>query len=106
MIFFGILFSCRRWWWQIDSFRKSRLRLSSALLTLLLGALLSATLPFPPILGMTWALATSAVVQLCAGWTPHEDRRLVAAPNMVMPAPVVADVQHPMVPSTVKTGKA
>jgi serine/threonine protein kinase len=106
MVFFGILFTGRRWWWQIDSFRKSRFRISSSLLTLLIGAVLAAALPFPGALGMTWALAISAVVQLCAGWTPHEDRRLVAAPAMVMPAPVVADVQHPMVPPRVKTGKA
>ena len=82
MIFFAGLFAIRRWWWQIDSFRKSRFRVSSALLTLLVGVIVAGVLQqyaFPDSLGATWALAISAVVQLSAGWTPAEDRRLKPA---------------------------
>lgn len=87
MLFFAALFSVRRWWWQIDSFRKSRFRVSSALVTLLLGVVVASVLQqfaFPDALGATWALAISAVVQLSAGWTPPEDRRLrpPAAPEL------------------------
>lgn len=79
MIFFAALFAVRRWWWQADSFRKSRFRVSSALFTLLLGVILASVLQqygFPDSLGATWALAISAVVQLSSGWTPAEDRKL------------------------------
>jgi eukaryotic-like serine/threonine-protein kinase len=79
MIFFASLFAVRRWWWQADSFRKSRFRVSSALFTLLLGVILASVLQqygFPDSLGATWALAVSAVVQLSSGWTPAEDRKL------------------------------
>ena len=77
MIFFGSLFVLRRWWWQIDSFRRSRFRVSSSLLTLLVGVVIAGMLQdfaFPDALGATWALAISAVVQLSSGWTPVEDR--------------------------------
>ena len=83
MIFFAALFSARRWWWQVDSFRKARFRVSSALFTLVLGIVITGMLQdfsFPDALGATWALAISAVVQLSAGWTPAEDRRLAPAP--------------------------
>ena len=59
--------------------RKSRFRVSSALFTLLMGVIVASVLQqyaFPDSLGATWALAISAVVQLSAGWTPPEDRRL------------------------------
>ena len=86
MLFFGLLFAIRRWWRQTDSFRRARFRVSSALFTLLVGAILSGFLPgFPDSLGATWALAISAVVQLSAGWTPHEDR-LPAADSPARPA--------------------
>lgn len=74
MVFFGSLFAARRWWWQSDSFRKSRFRISSTLVTLLVGAVVSGVLQFPAALGATWALAISAVVQLSAGWTPQAER--------------------------------
>jgi hypothetical protein len=79
MIFFGALFAVRRWWWQIDSFRKSRFRVTSALFTLVVGVVITGMLQeysFPDALGATWALAISAVVQLSAGWTPSENRLL------------------------------
>lgn len=76
MLFFGILFAARRWWWQTDSFRRSRFRISSTLVTLLVGAVVAGVLHFPGALGATWALAISAVVQLSAGWTPPEERLL------------------------------
>ena len=101
MAFFGILFAARRWWWQIDSFRKSRFRVSSALVTLILGAILTSALPFPETLGATWALAISAVVQLASGWTPQEERNLVPPPESTpAAAPMLASVRHPVVTST------
>jgi len=76
MLFFGGLFAARRWWWQADSFRRSRFRISSTLVTLLVGAVVAGILEFPGALGATWALALSAVVQLSAGWTPQEERMI------------------------------
>jgi serine/threonine protein kinase len=99
LLFFGTLFLLRRWWWQVDSFRKSRLRISSALWTLVIGAFIAALIPFPVALGTTWALAISVVVQLCSGWTPPEERRLVAAPNMTNAGPMTAEVKPPVLAS-------
>lgn len=87
MLFFAALFGVRRWWWQVDSFRKSRFRVSSALMTLLVGVVITGMLQefsFPDALGATWALAISAVVQLSSGWTPAENR--VLEPT-ITPAP-------------------
>ena len=89
MLFFGVLFALRRWWWQSDSFRRSRFRVSTALFTLFLGAIIGGLLPgFPDALGATWALAISAVVQLSAGWTPHEDRLPTPGSNVRKPKSV------------------
>lgn len=79
MLFFAALFAIRRWWWQVDSYRKARFCVSSALVTLLLGVFVASFLQkyaFPDAIGATWALAISAVVQLSAGWTPAENRSL------------------------------
>ncbi len=97
MMFFGLLFLIRRWWWQADSFRKARFRISSSLVTLFLGVVLSAILPFSEQLGAIWALAISAVVQLSSGWTPQEDRLLTQAPGTSQAVPVFAQVRHPVV---------
>jgi len=97
MMFFGLLFLIRRWWWQADSFRKARFRISSSLVTLFLGVVLSAILPFSEQLGAIWALAISAVVQLSSGWTPQEDRLLTQAPGASQAGPVLAQVRHPVV---------
>ena len=97
MIFFGLMFLVRRWWWQADSFRKSRFRISTAIVTLVLGMILSQMLPFPEILGATWALAISSVIQLSSGWTPPGDRLLSPAPELSQVAPMVAQVRHPIV---------
>ena len=97
MVFFGLLFLIRRWWWQADSFRKSRFRISSSLVTLFLGVVLSAIMPFPEQLGAIWALAISAVVQLSSGWTPQEDRLLAPSPGSGQTGPIMAQVRHPVV---------
>jgi hypothetical protein len=97
MMFFALLFVARRWWWQADSFRSARFRISSTLVSLFLGFILTAVLPFPNNLGATWALAISAVVQLSAGWTPQEERWLAPAPGTALATPVLAQVQHPVV---------
>jgi len=96
MMFFGLLFLVRRWWWQADSFRKSRFRISSSLVTLFLGVVLSAVMPFPEQLGAIWALAISAVVQLSSGWTPQEDRLLAPPPGSAQAVPMMAQVRHPV----------
>lgn len=90
MVFFGALFAARRWWWQTDSFRRSRFRISSTLLTLLVGAVVAGVLHFPGPLGATWALAISAVVQLSAGWTPPEERLIPQKPRQSAPADALA----------------
>ena len=105
MVFFGLLFLIRRWWWQADSFRKSRFRISSALVTLLLGVILTSMLPFPETLGATWALAISAVVQLSSGWTPQEDRLLNPAPGFSQAAPIQVQVRHPVVVNPARAGQ-
>ena len=74
IIFFGGLFALRRWWHQIDTFRKSRFRLVSLLLSTLVGFVLPTVLAFPHNWGMMWALAISIVVQLSSAWVPEEDR--------------------------------
>jgi len=99
MMFFGLLFATRRWWWQADSFRKSRFRISSAIVSLLVGFVLTALMPFPNNLGAIWALAISAVIQLSAGWTPQEERWLAPAPGSAVP--VLAQIRHPAVTAPV-----
>ncbi len=101
MMFFGLLFVARRWWWQADSFRKARFRISSTLVSLLVGFILTAILPFPNNLGAVWALAISAVVQLSAGWTPQEERWLAPAPGPGKAVPLLTPVRHPAVGSPV-----
>lgn len=96
MVFFAALFAVRRWWWQVDSFRKSRFRVSSAMFTLLVGVIVVNMLQdyaFPDSLGATWALAISAVVQLSAGWTPPEMRQLRPTAPQQPPSPSAASEQ-------------
>jgi hypothetical protein len=98
MQFFAALFSFRRWWWQVDSFRSARFRVSSALFTLLVGVVITGVLQefsFPDALGATWALAISAVVQLSSGWTPPEHRSLQPAAE---PTPVQTSPKENVVP--------
>ena len=103
MLFFALLFGVRRWWWQADSFRSSRFRVTSALLTLVIGMAITGALQevsFPDALGATWALALSAVVQLSAGWAPHSERqkltdlRQVAGRPQDDPVEVVAEAAN------------
>jgi len=98
MIYFAALFALRRWWWQADSFRRSRFRVSSSLLTLLLGVVITGVLidfALPESLGAVWALAISSVVQLSAGWTPPEERNAELLPKTNRkPAPEVLARNH------------
>ena len=56
--------------------------MASALLTLLLGYLLTLIFTFPHDWGMLWAVAISSVVQLSAVWVPPDQRpQLMEAPN-------------------------
>lgn len=78
MIFFGLLFSLRRWWWHADAFRPARFRVWSLLLTMMLGWLLSVVWAFPHSWALMWAAVISCVVQLSSVWTPPEQRRIEA----------------------------
>lgn len=83
MTFFGLLFGARRWWHQADRWRPSRLRISSALVSLLAGAAVSWLLPFPVALGSTLALSISMVLQLSSGWLPPRLRTVRYGENPV-----------------------
>jgi serine/threonine protein kinase len=76
MIFFGLLFSLRRWWWHADTFRPARFRVWSLLVTMMLGWLLSYVWAFPHSWAVVWAAVISSVVQLSSVWTVPEDRRI------------------------------
>ncbi|MGH7129154.1 MAG: hypothetical protein ACREIV_11350, partial [Planctomycetaceae bacterium] len=80
VLYFAGLFALRRWWWHADTFRKRRFRVSSLLLTALLGCVWSMIVGFPMLWGITWAAAMNVVVQLSAAWVPPQDRpRLMEA---------------------------
>jgi hypothetical protein len=83
MIFFGLLFGARRWWHQADRWRSARMRISSAMVSLLAGAAVSWLLPFPVALGSTLALSISMVLQLSAGWLPPRLRVVHRSENPV-----------------------
>ena len=74
MVFFGSLLGLRRWWWHADSFRTTRFKISTTLITLALAFILSCVFAFPQSWGMLWAVAISCVVQLSAIWTPPRSR--------------------------------
>lgn len=75
LLFFGGLFLLRRWWRHADSLRRSRVSVSSVLLTTLTAMLWALFLGFPVLWGVTWAAAVSSVVHLAAVWIPPADRR-------------------------------
>ncbi len=77
VVFFGLLFGLRRWWWHADAFRAKRFRLTSLLLTVFLAWLIGAVWSFPQIWAMTWAAVISSVVQLSSAWTPPGERAIV-----------------------------
>lgn len=73
-LFFAGLFALRGWSRHADAFRRKRFRLSSLLLTVLVGLILSGVFAFPWLWAATWAAAISSVVQLSAVWVPPRDR--------------------------------
>ena len=73
--FFAGLFFFRRWWLLADAWRSQRLRISSVLLTGLLGYALTTLGYFPHGLGLMWAVALGSTVQLAAAWTPLSHRQ-------------------------------
>ena len=75
-VFSCALLGLRSWWTQADSFRRTRLRISSVLLSSLFGWILSVIVPFPATLGTVIALSLSVVIQLGSSWTPPEQRIL------------------------------
>ncbi|MBL8850916.1 MAG: serine/threonine protein kinase [Planctomycetaceae bacterium] len=74
ILFFGLLFGARRWWWHTDSYRPKRIRVMSVLLTMLLAWGLTAVFQFPHGWGIVWAGVISSVVQLSSAWTPPNAR--------------------------------
>jgi hypothetical protein len=77
VVFFAGLFWLRSWWRHADAFRRKRFRLSSVLLTTLLGFGLPLLFAFPHGWGVMWAVSISSVVQLSAAWVPPDERRRV-----------------------------
>lgn len=75
VLFFGTLFSLRRWWWHADSFRAKRLRIGTLMLTTVVAGLASTVWAFPMLWAMTWAAAISSVVQVSSVWVPPEERQ-------------------------------
>jgi hypothetical protein len=74
MVFFAALFGVRRWWWQADSFRSARFRVSTLLFTALLAFLLPAAFAFPQSWATCWAVVISAVAQLSAPFVSMKER--------------------------------
>ncbi|HBL47687.1 MAG TPA: hypothetical protein DDZ90_30300 [Planctomycetaceae bacterium] len=74
VIFFGVLFCFRRWWWHADSFRPRKFRVLSVLITVFTAYIITAIWAFPMIPAMCWAAIISSVVQLSASWIPAEQR--------------------------------
>ena len=77
MVFFGLLFGLRRWWWHADSFRPFRFRLLSVIGTVCFSYLLLLFWSFSATWGIIWAATISCVVQLSAPWTPQNERAAV-----------------------------
>jgi hypothetical protein len=92
VVFFAGLFGLRRWWWHADSFRSRRLKISTSLLTLLLGYGLTVVFAFPNVWGMMWALAISSVVQLSSVWTPNAERARVLRSDSAAPSAMTGGV--------------
>jgi serine/threonine protein kinase len=78
LVFFGLLFGLRRWWWHIDAFRPAVFRISSVILTVAVAAALPLVFAFPWDWAVTWAAVISCVVQLSAVWIPPENRMISA----------------------------
>lgn len=74
LVFFGLLFCFRRWWWHADTFRPRKFRVSSVLLTVFVAYVITAIWAFPVVMGLVWAAIISSVVQLSAAWI-HPDHR-------------------------------
>jgi hypothetical protein len=74
MMFFGLLFGVRRWWWHTDGFRPKRLRVLSLLLTGSVSTLLGLAIQFPVAAAIGWGLGIAIVVQLSAPWVAPELR--------------------------------
>jgi hypothetical protein len=78
LAFFATLFGLRRWWWQADSCRPDRFRIRSFLWSGVVAFFIPALFPFPQGLGVCWALAISAVVQLSSPWIAPKARDALA----------------------------
>ncbi|QDV53802.1 serine/threonine protein kinase [Gimesia fumaroli] len=74
MVFFGMLFCFRRWWWHADSFRPRKFKVTSVLITVFVAYVITAIWAFPVVVALSWATIISCVVQLAASWIPEEQR--------------------------------
>ncbi|MDB5386748.1 MAG: prkC 18 [Planctomycetaceae bacterium] len=78
IVFFGLLFGLRRWWWHTDEYRPAVFRITSVILTVAVASVLPVIFAFPWDWAVTWAAVISCVVQLSAVWIPPEDRSAAA----------------------------
>ncbi|QDT45739.1 Serine/threonine-protein kinase PrkC [Gimesia alba] len=76
VVFFGMLFCFRRWWWHADSFRPRKFKVTSVLTTVFVAYVVTAIWAFPVVAALSWAAIISSVVQLSASWI-SEDQRVV-----------------------------
>ncbi|MCA9014320.1 MAG: protein kinase [Planctomycetaceae bacterium] len=74
VVFFGMLFCFRRWWWHADSFRPRKFKVTSVLTTVFVAYVITAIWAFPVVAALSWAAIISSVVQLSAAWIPEEQR--------------------------------
>jgi len=90
-LFFAFLFAFRRWWKQADAFRPKLFRVSTLLVTGVVGTVISILWAFPQPWALSWAATISCVVQLSAVWISPEDRLVWSNPA---PAEATAHAFH------------
>lgn len=74
MLFFGLLFAFRRWWWHADSFRPRKFKVTSVLLSLFVAYVITGIWAFPVVPALSWTAIIASVVQLSAAWIPADQR--------------------------------
>lgn len=85
VLFFGLLFGLRRWWWHADALRSKRIRVTSMIFTVGTGALAAVASGFPILWALSLSAAISGVVQLASAWMPLDARQhLLEGPRHVV----------------------
>ncbi|MHC4877299.1 MAG: bifunctional serine/threonine protein kinase/MFS transporter [Planctomycetota bacterium] len=80
--FFGVLLVARRWWYHVDSYRPSRLRITSVFWTAVVAGLVGVIGRFPPEWAAMWGVAISTTAQLASVWVHPEHRPQPARTDM------------------------